>query len=133
EILGIESVRPIDLLEMEPARQAEYLQRRRDAFKARDRTALLEELIDAGLGGEAIIPPHERFDHPQLRAAGSGVEVGDPEVGTTTQIGMTICLGSTPGEVRGPQPLPGAHTDEVLGALGHDAGELATLRAEGVI
>jgi crotonobetainyl-CoA:carnitine CoA-transferase CaiB-like acyl-CoA transferase len=133
EILGIESVRPIDLLEMEPDRQAEYLQRRRDAFKARDRAALLEELVDAGLGGEAIVPPHERFEHPQLRATGSVVEVDDPEVGTTTQIGMTIFLGSTPGEVRGPQPLPGAHTDEVLGALGHDAGELATLRAEGVI
>jgi hypothetical protein len=29
--------------------------------------------------------------------------------------------------------LPGAHTDEVLGELGHDGGELATLRAEGVI
>jgi crotonobetainyl-CoA:carnitine CoA-transferase CaiB-like acyl-CoA transferase len=133
DILGLESIRPIDLLEMEPADVEDYMQRRRDAFKARDRTELLAELIDAGLGGEAIIPPHERFDHPQLRATGSVVEVADPEVGPTTQIGLTVFLDGTPGEVRGPQPLPGAHTDEVLRALGHDDAELATLRAEGVI
>jgi crotonobetainyl-CoA:carnitine CoA-transferase CaiB-like acyl-CoA transferase len=133
DILGLESIRPIDLLEMEPADVEDYMQRRRDAFKVRDRTELLAELIDAGLGGEAIIPPHERFDHPQLRATGSVVEVADPEVGPTTQIGLTVFLDGTPGEVRGPQPLPGAHTDEVLRALGHDDAELATLRAEGVI
>jgi len=133
EILGVESVRPIDLLEMEPSARADYLQRRRDAFLRHDRAELVAELVDAGLGGEAIIPPHERFDHPQLRATGSVVEVDDPEVGPTTQIGPTIFLDGTPGEVRGPQPLPGAHTDEVLRALGHDDGELAALRAEGVI
>ena len=133
EILGVESVRPVDLLEMEPAALADYMQRRRDAFKSHDRTELVKELVDAGLGGEAIIPPHERFDHPQLRATGSVVEVDDPEVGPTTQIGPTIFLEGTPSAVRGPQPRLGAHTDEVLQALGHDDAELATLRDEGVI
>jgi crotonobetainyl-CoA:carnitine CoA-transferase CaiB-like acyl-CoA transferase len=61
------------------------------------------------------------------------VEVNDPDVGPTTQIGVTIFLEQTPGEVRGPQPTAGAHTDEVLGALGHDAAELAELRTQGVI
>jgi crotonobetainyl-CoA:carnitine CoA-transferase CaiB-like acyl-CoA transferase len=46
---------------------------------------------------------------------------------------MTLFLDKTPGEVRGPQPLPGAHTDEVLGELGFDDDRLAQLRKEGVL
>ena len=93
----------------------------------------MEELREAGLLAEPIVAPHERFDHPQLQATGSVVEVADPEVGPTTQIGVTIFLEGTPGAVRGPQPLPGAHTDEVLGALGHSDAELGELRHSGVI
>jgi crotonobetainyl-CoA:carnitine CoA-transferase CaiB-like acyl-CoA transferase len=61
------------------------------------------------------------------------VEVIDPEVGPTTQVGVSIFLGATPGEVKGPQPLAGAHTDEVLRSLGHADAEIAALRAKGVI
>ena len=61
------------------------------------------------------------------------VEVNDPEVGPTTQIGVTVFLERTPGEVRGPRPTAGAHTDEVLRALGHVDDELAELRSKGVI
>jgi crotonobetainyl-CoA:carnitine CoA-transferase CaiB-like acyl-CoA transferase len=85
------------------------------------------------MGAEPIVAPHERFDHPQLRETGSVVEVVDPEVGPTTQLGKTIFLTGTPGEVRGPQPLPGAHNEEVLGELGYDDAARGQLRAQGVI
>jgi len=133
EILGAEVVSPLEMFQMGPAERDAYMERRREAFKRHDRDALVEELQAAGFGAEAIVAPHERFTHKQLRATGSVVEVVDPEVGPTTQIGMTIFLDGTPGEVRGPQPMPGAHTDEVLGPLGHDDTELAALRAKGVI
>ena len=132
-VLGIEEVGFDKLFAMTPEERDDYVERQRAAFKSWKRAELVEALRDAELLAEPIVAPHERFDHPQLRASGSVVEVDDPEVGPTTQIGVTIFLEQTPGEVRGPQPTAGAHTDEVLGALGHDATELAELRTQGVI
>jgi len=132
-ILGIEDLPFPTLMSMTPEARGEYQASKREAFRRWDRTKLIEELHAAGLGAEAIVAPHERFDHPQLRATGSVVKVVDPVVGPTTQVGVTIFLGTTPGEVKGPQPLAGAHTDEVLRSLGRDDTEIATLRARGVI
>jgi len=132
-VLGLEEVSFDQLFAMSPADRDDYVARQREAFKRHECADLVERFRAAGLNAEAIVPPHERFDHPQLRASGSVVEVVDPEVGPTTQIGVTIFLEGTPGEVRGPQPMPGAHTDEVLRSLGHDGAELADLRARGVV
>src|SRR5215470_6416026 len=121
-----------ELFSMPPEELAEYEAKRRAAFLARDRDELVTEFRAAGYNAEPILPPHERFDHPQLQATGSVVEAVDPEVGPMTQVGVTLFLDATPGEVKGPQPTAGAHTDEVLAALGHDQAEIATLRAKGV-
>jgi crotonobetainyl-CoA:carnitine CoA-transferase CaiB-like acyl-CoA transferase len=133
EILGIDEVSFMDVLVMSSDERNAYEATRRAAFKSWKRDALIEEFHAHGLGSEAIVAPQERFDHPQLRATGSVVEVVDPDVGPTTQIGVTVFLAATPGEVRGPQPPAGAHTDEVLRSLGHDDAELTELRARGVI
>jgi crotonobetainyl-CoA:carnitine CoA-transferase CaiB-like acyl-CoA transferase len=132
-ILGLEEIPISELFSMSPEERAEYEVKRRAAFLARDRDELVAELRAAGHNAEPIAPPHERFDHPQLRATGSVVEIVDPEAGPMTQVGITLFLDATPGEVKGPQPAAGAHTDEVLAALGHDEAEIASLRAKGVI
>jgi crotonobetainyl-CoA:carnitine CoA-transferase CaiB-like acyl-CoA transferase len=132
-ILGIEDIPMKTLYSLPPQARAEYEAKRRAAYRSRKRDALVAELQAAGLGAEAIVAPHERFNHPQLRATNSVVHVVDPEVGSTTQIGVTLFLNGTPGGVKGPQPLAGAHTQEVLAALGHDAAEIAALRTKGVI
>jgi crotonobetainyl-CoA:carnitine CoA-transferase CaiB-like acyl-CoA transferase len=133
EILGVEEVTPAQLWAMPPEQRERHEVRRREAFKLWDRDKLVEELHAAGLGAEAIVAPHERFDHPQLRDTGGVVQVDDPDVGSTTQSGVMIFLEATPGEVRGPQPRAGAQNDEVLRSLGHDDDELAGLRERGVI
>jgi crotonobetainyl-CoA:carnitine CoA-transferase CaiB-like acyl-CoA transferase len=133
DILGAREVPMAELWRLNPEEREKYEAERREAFRRRDRAELIEEYHAAGLGAEAIVEPHQKFDHPQLRHTGSVVEVDDPEVGRTTQLGLTIFLEGTPGEVVGPQPRLGAHTDEVFGSLGHDAAELASLRAKGVI
>jgi crotonobetainyl-CoA:carnitine CoA-transferase CaiB-like acyl-CoA transferase len=132
-ILGIEDVAPLAVLSMPVEERDRYEAQKREAFKRWDRQELLAEFHGAGLGAEAIVAPHERFDHPQLRETGSVVEVVDPEVGPTTQVGVTIFLDATPGAVKGPQPTAGAHTEEVLRSLGHDSAEIASLRSRGVI
>jgi crotonobetainyl-CoA:carnitine CoA-transferase CaiB-like acyl-CoA transferase len=132
-ILGVDDVPMEALRAMAADELAAYQARRREAFKRRDRAELVEELHSAGLGCEAIVAPHERFDHPQLRETGGVVQVDDPEVGPTTQLGVMIFLESTPGQVQGPQPEAGAHNEEVLGALGYDEAEVAALRARGIV
>lgn len=133
-ILGLEDeVSFAELFSMSPEERAGYEAKRRAAFLARDRDELVAEFRAAGHNAEPIVAPHERFDHPQLRATGSAVEVVDPEAGPMTQVGVAPFLDATPAEVKGPQPTAGAHTDEVLAALGHDEAEIASLRAKGVI
>jgi crotonobetainyl-CoA:carnitine CoA-transferase CaiB-like acyl-CoA transferase len=133
-ILGLDDdVTQNDLLTMGAEERQAYEARRRAAFKRRNRAELIQEFHEAGLGAEAVVAPHERFDHPQLQATGSVVEVVDPEVGPTTQVGVTIFLDGTPGAVQGPQPAAGADTADVLRSLGHGNDELAVLRAKGVI
>lgn len=132
-ILGMEEVDFLTLLAMTPEQRAEREERRREAFRRMDRKALIAELHEAGLNAEAIVAPHEKFDHPQLRATGSVVEVDDPEVGRTTQLGKTIFLEGTPGEVRGPQPPAGQDTDEILRSVGYSDSDIDGLRSRGVI
>jgi len=132
-ILGIEDVSPVELMEMGAEDRARYEAAKREAFLRHDRDALVEQYHEAGLGAEAIVPPHEHFAHPQLVSTGTVVQVADPEIGDTTQIGVPIFLEGTPGAVQGPRPRAGADTAEVLRALGHDDDELRSLRSEGVI
>jgi crotonobetainyl-CoA:carnitine CoA-transferase CaiB-like acyl-CoA transferase len=132
-ILGLDEIPPLQLLSMEAGERALYEQRRREAYRRQDRASLVEAFHEAGLGAEAIVAPHEKFTHPQLRATGSVVEVVDPEVGPTTQLGPTLFLGATPGAVKGAQPPAGAHNEEVFGSLGHTPSEVAAWRDDGIV
>ncbi|HEX5588107.1 MAG TPA: CoA transferase, partial [Acidimicrobiia bacterium] len=85
------------------------------AYKRQKRDALVDEFHANGLGAEAIVPMSEVLHHPQLRATDSVVDVDDPEIGSTTQLGVTVKLVGTPGRVVGPRPRLGAHNDELLG------------------
>jgi crotonobetainyl-CoA:carnitine CoA-transferase CaiB-like acyl-CoA transferase len=87
------------------------------AYKQQKRDALVDEFHANGLGAEAIVPMTEVLHHPQLRATGTVVELEDPEIGPTTQLGVTLRLVDTPGRVVGPRPRLGEHNDEILGGL----------------
>ena len=84
------------------------------AFKRFTVAEVVDTFVANGLCAEAIVPMHRLVEHRQLVETDSVVTVVDPEVGTTTQLGVTIKLNGTPGRVTGPRPRLGAHTDEVL-------------------
>lgn len=133
EILGFEHRDQRTWLDMTPDEWRAWNEQRKAAYLRWDRAQLIEAFHAAGLGAEAIVAPHERFDHPQLIETGGVVEVVDPDLGPTTQFGVPLFLEATPGRIKGPRPRSGAHTDELLEELGHDAGEIAELREIGAI
>ncbi|MBY8862955.1 CoA transferase [Nocardia sp. CA2R105] len=85
------------------------------ASKPRDEWARI--LRDADVCAVEHLRPGEAFDTEQVRYNGTVTTVDDPVLGEVEQVGVMIRLDRTPGEVRGPAPLPGAQTAEVLGEV----------------
>jgi crotonobetainyl-CoA:carnitine CoA-transferase CaiB-like acyl-CoA transferase len=96
------------------------------AYKKWKVADLVDEYHANGLGAEAIVPMDRMVEHEQLRATGAIVEVDDPDVGPTTQLGVSLRLEGTPGKVKGPRPRAGEHTEEVLAELAASASSPST-------
>ncbi|MFN0093037.1 MAG: CaiB/BaiF CoA transferase family protein [Acidimicrobiales bacterium] len=79
-----------------------------------------------------VYEPHEVFEDPQVRHRSMAVEL-DLDGATALNPGVAIKLSDTPGEVRFPTPLSGAHTDEILGELGYSGDQIGALRAAGAV
>ncbi|HJW68251.1 MAG TPA: CoA transferase, partial [Candidatus Binatia bacterium] len=96
---------------------------------------LMERLQAAGVAAGRVANAADLCARdPQLAARGHFVDVPTPEGGTVRLDGPAFLLSDTPARVRGPGPLLGEHTDEVLhDVLGLDANEIAALRADGVV
>jgi crotonobetainyl-CoA:carnitine CoA-transferase CaiB-like acyl-CoA transferase len=75
----------------------------------------------------------DAFAAPQAAALGLSVDVEHPAFGALRQVAPPIVLSRTPATIRTAPPLPGEHTDEILGELGLDAAAIARLRAGGVV
>jgi alpha-methylacyl-CoA racemase len=98
------------------------------AFTRRTRA----EWIERADGRDACLAPvhtvGEAGDHPQIRARSTIVTVdGVPQPAPAPRFSVT------PGALGRPPVVPGADTDAVLAALGHDEREIAALRSEGVV
>ncbi len=130
EILGLEDAPdPFTFMSMPPEEREVINRRRRAAFKQRDRDELVAEFQANNHGIEPIITMEEALagPHPQLAANGMVAEVDDPDLGSTTQIGVPINLFATPGAIRGPQPRVGEHNAEIWGELGYRADALTAV------
>jgi len=80
-----------------------------------DRDALVSKLHEDLFQAAPVIPTREALNHSQLIANDMVVEVDDPEVGRTKQVGMPCKLSLTPARPPRPRPKPGEHNNEVLG------------------
>ena len=75
----------------------------------------------------------EVFSHPQFVANGMAATVEDPELGSTTQVGVPAVLRGTPGAIQGGQPRAGAHSREVLAEARYSAAEIDRLLDAGIV
>jgi len=100
-----------------------------------DADVAMERLQAAGVAAGRVADAADLCTRdPQLAARGHFVEVPTAEGRTVRLDGPAFLLSDTPARVRGPGPLLGEHTDQVLrGVLGVGADEIAALRADGVV
>jgi len=91
-------------------------------------------LVPAGIPAGAINTLDQVVAHPQVAARGAIVEHDHPVAGRVKSVGPPVRMTGTPGAVRGPAPLLGQHTEQVLrDRLGMADEELNRLRERRVI
>ncbi len=100
-----------------------------------DADAAMAELQAAGVAAGRVADAVDLCARdPQLAGRGHFVDVPTPEGGAVRLDGPAFLLSETPARVRGPGPLLGEHSDEVLsGVLGLERAEIDALRAAGVV
>ena len=76
----------------------------------------------------------QALEDPHIQESGMLTEVDYPGLSKPSPITSTpVRMLGSPGEIRHRAPTLGEHTDEIIGALGYDAGTLAYLREKRVI
>ncbi len=101
---------------------------------ARSCEEALAELEKANIVAGQVYSPTQALDDDHIRAAHLLEERDYPGLEKTVPLAPTpIELSETPGTYRRPAPLLGEHTEQILGELGYGAGDIAALRAEGVV
>jgi crotonobetainyl-CoA:carnitine CoA-transferase CaiB-like acyl-CoA transferase len=103
--------------------------------RGHERYALAARLQTLGIPAAAVARPSERMDHdPATEAWGLWPTVEHAAMGEVRVDGMPVHLSETDWVIDRGAPLLGADNDHVFGEiLGLSAGEIATLREEGVI
>ena len=81
---------------------------------AKPRAHWLRLLEEFDVPTAPVLTRAEFIDDPQVAHNGMRVEVDDPQVGRTVQMGIPVTFSRTPGGIRGPAPRLGEHTQEVL-------------------
>lgn len=102
-------------------------------FKAR----ALEEWVEFGKQHDCCLEPvlglDEALTTELVAAREMVVELEQPEFGVVKQLGIPVKLSRTPGEVYGPAPKLGEHTEAVLAELGYEGNEIDELRGSGAV
>ena len=73
------------------------------------------------------------FSDPQVEHLQMATPVSHPALGTFNVVNQAVKLSRTPSSVRTATPEQGEHTDEILAALGYDAGAINGFHSDGVV
>ena len=77
------------------------------------------------IGGDPFLTPEEFLEHPQLVLNDRVVEIDDPTVGETRQIGPLVLFSDTPSQIGRPAPRLGEHTADVRARAAQANGKVA--------
>jgi crotonobetainyl-CoA:carnitine CoA-transferase CaiB-like acyl-CoA transferase len=129
--LGREDLLPYEFAERE--KREEIKQAFRDIFKTKTRDEWFDLLTQHDICVGRVYDLDETAGDPHLRARDMIVEVDHPEAGPVKQVGISVKLSDTPGQIRFLAASLGTHTEEILTGLGYTPENIAQLRAEGAI
>jgi crotonobetainyl-CoA:carnitine CoA-transferase CaiB-like acyl-CoA transferase len=131
KVLGREDFLPYEFAE--GAKREEIKQAFRDTFKTKTRDEWFDLLTQHDICAGKVYDLDETATDPHLQARDMIVEVEHPEVGPVKQVGISVKLSDTPGQIRFLAAPLGTHTAEILTDLGYAPQKIAQLRAEGAI
>jgi alpha-methylacyl-CoA racemase len=114
--------------QMDRSRWEEQKERFGELIKTRTRDAWCEILEGTDACFAPVLSLDEASEHPHLRERGTFVEVAG-----ALQPGPAPRFSRTPGQISGPPPHAGQHTDEALADWGIPAAEIARLRGSKAI
>lgn len=129
--LGREDFLPDEFAEGD--RREEIRQAFRAIFKSKTRDEWFEILTQHDICVAKVYDLDETAHDPHLRARDMIVEIDHPEAGKVKQVGISVKLSDTPGQIRFLAAPLGAHTEEILSGLGYSNAQIAALREEGAI
>jgi formyl-CoA transferase len=98
----------------------------------RSKFEVMKALNEVDVPCGPILSMKDIYEDQSLYERGYLVKLDHPTRGEYVQVGMPIKLSDSPVPVTR-APLLGEHTDEILGWLGYEAGEIATLHGEGAV
>jgi crotonobetainyl-CoA:carnitine CoA-transferase CaiB-like acyl-CoA transferase len=104
-----------------------------DILLTRTAAEWVDDMLAVNVPAGPINTVDEVFEDPHVLARDMLLDVPHPKLGTIRMAGIPYKLGDTAATVRRHPPMLGEHTDEVLGTLGVNAAELASLRSDGAI
>lgn len=105
----------------------------RAIFKTKTRDEWFRLLSEVDTCVAPVYGIDEMVNDPHLLHRKMIIDVDTPDGRKVKQVGHFVKLSETPGSVRRLAPLPGEHTDEVLGGLGFTKNYIEELRAAGAI
>ena len=76
---------------------------------------------------------NEVFLDPQVLHRKMVVEIDHPSLGKIKQLGISIKLSDTVGQIRSLSPILGEHTEEVLQDLGYTSEDIRRLRQAKIV
>lgn len=129
--LGREDFLPDEFAEGD--RREEIRQAFRAIFKTKTRDEWFEILTQHDICVAKVYDLDETEHDPHLQARDMIVEIEHPEAGKVKQVGISVKLSDTPGQIRFLAAPLGAHTEEILSGLGYSNAQIAALREEGAI
>lgn len=102
--------------------------------KDKSSSALMEQLTEAGVPAGPTYRAKEMLEDPHFQARESITRVPDEKFGSIAMQNVFPRLSASPGQIRHTGPDLGEHSEIVLTEwLGYSEGQIASLRAEGVI